>query len=200
MVFLKQVLCSSIEACMNSSMWTFMFSKKVALSSVTLFLHDDVGTSGFGGFSVWFVWVSTIWFACVSTVWFVWEAISSCFKKQKDISWIRMIQLSYKHKYIPVMLIQSSNQVSRTLKSHKHNLYKFSTTWIFRSIPARKVKKYLSASKHSIEAKTESKINNSTTITISKITHQVFDQIPNRDSNKNLTISQNLLGDDSVNS
>jgi hypothetical protein len=54
-VFLKQVLCSSIEAWMNSSMWSFRSSRKVA-SSVFFFRHDAIagflGTDGAGA-SVW---------------------------------------------------------------------------------------------------------------------------------------------------
>lgn len=54
-VFLKQVLCSSMEAWMNSSMWSFRSSMKVA-SSVFFFRHDAIagflGTDGAGA-SVW---------------------------------------------------------------------------------------------------------------------------------------------------
>lgn len=56
-VFVKQVLCSSMEAWMNSSMWSFRSSRKVA-SSVFFFRHDAIagflGTDGAGA-SVWLV-------------------------------------------------------------------------------------------------------------------------------------------------
>lgn len=44
-VFWKQLLCSSIEAWINSSIWSFKSSKNVA-SSLFVFRHDAIG--GFG--------------------------------------------------------------------------------------------------------------------------------------------------------
>lgn len=52
MVLVKQVLCSSIEALMNSSMWSLTSSKNEA-SSFFFFRHEVTATGGFSacGFS-----------------------------------------------------------------------------------------------------------------------------------------------------
>lgn len=49
MVLLKQVLCSSMDAWINSSTWSLKSSKKVVASSFFFFRHDSISGFFFGG-------------------------------------------------------------------------------------------------------------------------------------------------------